>query len=240
MGIIKQLNIPIMINLPVKQGKYYFPKSLVGKVIPHRAGKCYVTEHLKRGFWRRDCKTNKAVKDVVYAFNWNNNPLHIPITKRTPNYESFLDRFELVNSSRILDKTDTCGNYDESLAYGYETYSGDYNFHIILTESIAIYTFEDYKISFTPWHDGVWLSHITVNKDKRGQRIGTEVMNAIYDISEYLNIPIYLNPYPAEDFNPAEEKTLVQNLEKWYRDLGFGPAPESDSNCWPKVWSNFE
>ena len=79
------------------------------------------------------------------------------------------------------------------------------------------------------------LVDITVNKSERNKGLGTEVINKIYDISEDSNIPIYLIPYPAEEFKSEKEPELIKRLKNWYEEIGFGPVSDGS-----KIWCNFE
>jgi GNAT superfamily N-acetyltransferase len=79
------------------------------------------------------------------------------------------------------------------------------------------------------------LIHIDVDKSERNKGTGTFVMNRLYDISEDINVPIYLIPYPAGHFNSKTEKDVVTILKNWYEKLGFGPVSDGS-----KVWCNFE
>ena len=86
-----------------------------------------------------------------------------------------------------------------------------------------------------PYADGVMLYGININPELRGKGIGTNIMNKLYDISEQMNIPIYLIPYPDDNFPTKDEKQLVDRLKTYYERLGFGPVKEDSL-----VWCNFE
>ena len=78
---------------------------------------------------------------------------------------------------------------------------------------------------------------INVNEDKRGNGIGTKLLDKLYDISEQLIVPLYLIPYPDYEFldKKDKEKELVDRLKNYYTRLGFGPVKEDSL-----VWCNFE
>jgi predicted GNAT family N-acyltransferase len=59
------------------------------------------------------------------------------------------------------------------------------------------------------------LSKIEIPKEKRGEGIGTEVMQIIIDFANKENKPIFLTP--SKDFGA----TSVARLEKFYKSLGF-------------------
>ena len=102
-------------------------------------------------------------------------------------------------------------------------------FHIIQSN--------DWHLYLHPYHDGVMIYSINVNEDKRGNGIGTEVLNKLYDLSENLSIPLYLIPYPDYEFLDKfdKEKELVDRLKNYYTRVGFGPVSKNSL-----VWNNFE
>ena len=94
---------------------------------------------------------------------------------------------------------------------------------------------DGYELNLFPYHDGIMVQAIVVNEDKRGSGIGTMVMNKLYDLSEEMEIPLYLVPFPAGQNDASKIYQTVERLEKWYDGIGFGPA---DGH--PTVWTNFE
>ena len=95
-------------------------------------------------------------------------------------------------------------------------------------------TGDGFDLHLFPYHDGIMVQAIIIDEDKRGQGIGTDVMNKLYDLSEELEVPLYLVPYPAERFNPSEVFQRVERLQKWYSSLHFGPVVGH-----PTIWSNY-
>jgi GNAT superfamily N-acetyltransferase len=83
---------------------------------------------------------------------------------------------------------------------------------------------EDFMIELTPNTDGVEIFKIEVNQQGKG--LGTNLMNIMMDISEELNIPLYLKPVPYKN-------TTVEQLRKFYHNLGFRRC------CKNEYWSNF-
>jgi GNAT superfamily N-acetyltransferase len=94
---------------------------------------------------------------------------------------------------------------------------------------------DDFKLQLFAYHDGLMVHSLIVNKNKRGSGIGTEVMNKLYDISEDMDIPLYLIPFPAIDkFEQSKIFDIIKPLHKWYDALGFGPVDNH-----PTAWSNY-
>jgi Mrp family chromosome partitioning ATPase len=59
--------------------------------------------------------------------------------------------------------------------------------------------------------------------------------DGVKQLSEEMNIPIYLIPYPDDNFPTKDEKKLVDRLKNYYTRIGFGPVSEDSL-----VWNNFE
>lgn len=121
--------------------------------------------------------------------------------------------------------------YKESLEYQFDVpieipiqITSDLNYHIkYSTTHTYEYEDNDIKLQLFPFDDGIMIHSLIVKEDKRGNGIGTKVMNKLYDISEAMEIPLYLIPYPAEDnFEQSKIYDIIVPLEKWYNKIGFG------------------
>jgi GNAT superfamily N-acetyltransferase len=75
------------------------------------------------------------------------------------------------------------------------------------------------------YRDGVMIHSIMVDEDKRGNGIGTEILNKLYDCSEEMGIPLYLIPIAPNTDNQSR-------LESWYESQGFGEVKYN-------IWSNY-
>lgn len=94
---------------------------------------------------------------------------------------------------------------------------------------------EDYQLQIFPFDDGLMVHSLIVNDNKRGKGIGTEVMNKLYDISEDMEIPLYVIPFPAIDnYDQSKIFEIVEPLHKWYEELGFGLLEDRGI-----LWSNY-
>jgi hypothetical protein len=195
-----------------------------------------------RGRWIKDELSNNSVARVysVYydelGYDTRSRICHL---KASGPYTRFTKAYR--NKFRPVSIQDLPGTFQEYFEYGYENKNSKVMMLNHITDSITELTYSDYYLVLAPWHDGVQVLKIIVPNSGKG--IGTKVMNDLYDISEELSIPIYLTPYPAEDFIDVngKEKKLVKRLEKWYRKLGFDVSTESRDGTWsPKMWSNME
>ena len=94
---------------------------------------------------------------------------------------------------------------------------------------------DNFQLQIFPFDDGLMVHSLIVNKDKRGQSIGSDVMNTLYDISDKMEIPLYLIPFPAIDhYEQSEIFEIVKPLHKWYDKLDFGPLEGRGL-----LWSNY-
>ena len=209
--------------------------NLVGYVLPHKLGETKIISEIKHKlYWDKSFLTNKAISKVYAGLFNDSQPIKVPSMKVTNQFTRF--KKEFFNKFTPNTCTDNGGSFDEIVDYGYEIDTpGAPTIRLNATEQLIDCNFGDYELAFVPYNDGVMLIHIDVDKSERNKGTGTFVMNRLYDISEELNIPIYLTPYPSEQFTPEREKDLVNRLENWYDKLGFGPVSEGS-----KIWSNFE
>jgi hypothetical protein len=215
-----------------------------GMNLPHKLGSISLNFKFDKKRWDSKFLSNKAVGAVYgatlhktnYADSTFNGDIKtvVPFLSCTREYANFINLF--LRKFKPNSYTDYPGYFDAIVNYGYEIgKTGHPELIPYGTEEIFMAYFDDYEIAFTPYNDGIMLADITVTTSERGKGIATDVMNKIYDISEDNNIPIYLIPYPAEEFKSEKESELVNRLKNWYEKIGFGPISEGS-----KVWCNFE
>ena len=220
-------------------------EKLVGKKLGFQYGGRVIAMDIKfespKSRWATDLLSNKAV-GKVYGVSYGGNGLaFVPHFISSTPYIKFKNEF--IKNFPPISSEKAPGTFQEFLEYGHEREDKQVIFSTCITESMTTLYYNEYSLTLTQWHDGVHLLKLAVNKGSRDKGIGTRVMNDLYDISEKLGIPIYLTPYPGEDFEPGadNEKKLVVRLEKWYRELGFDVSTESAKGIWSsKMWSNME
>ena len=187
--------------------------------------------------WIQQFKDNTAISDVIWGvakidgkeiLSW------VGLTPSTKPFSDFVNEAQkevFTNGIRVVPNF----HYDEIVQYAHQ--NTEYKVKkISLYASDFIGVEEEYgKVMLVPYADGVMLYGININPELRGKGIGTNIMNKLYDISEQMNIPIYLIPYPDDNFPTKDEKQLVDRLKTYYERLGFGPVKEDSL-----VWCNFE
>ena len=151
-------------------------------------------------------------------------------------FSEFINKIKI--KSNPIKHTRYEGDFDEMIEYGYESKDGKVLRIKHETNNLHVFIYNEYQIALVPWNDGIMLIDIKVKDKNKG--IGTRVMNELYDISELLNTPIYLIPYPSENFDANKEKEVISRVENWYKRLGFDIAVTSSQSFQPKVWCNME
>lgn len=196
----------------------------------------FVAAELPKKIWIEDYSSNSAVKKVYGIYNIETDEYsgQLPHIDKTYSYTKFCN--QIVSKLNPKSKYSQEGDFQEIVECAYENEENLVYRKFYITEALTEYKFNNCKIAIVPYNDGICLCSIVVDDDNRNKGIGTKIMNELYDISEELSIPIYINPYPAgKQFQPNKELELVTKLKKWYSKIGFGPVIENSL-----VWSNFE
>lgn len=173
---------------------------------------------------------DKAVKEVLLINKNGGGYFKVGKSHPTTEFLNYLNTLQSKHNVEII--SDGAGGCDIIGEYGFEGNNNSVWRDKKLHKRIVTLLLNGVQITLVPYYDGVKIASIVVNENERGNGKGTEVMNLLYDISEELEIPLYVNPYPASDYEPSKEKEVVTKLINWYEDLGFG-------NVWDKIWCNF-
>lgn len=212
-------------------------KSKVGQsMLVMGTHRLFVAAELPKKNWINEYIANSAIKKVYGVFDINTEQYsgqlaHIDISY---SYTKFCDK--IVSKLNPKSKYTQKGDFQEIIECAYENKENLAYRKFYLTEAISEYKLDNCSIVIVPYNDGVCLCSIIVDESNRNKGVGTDIMNKLYDISEELSIPIYLNPYPAgKSYEPTKEFELVNKLKMWYDKIGF--APISDGS---HIWSNFE
>lgn len=187
--------------------------------------------------WIKEFKRNTAITDVIWGsveINGEKIQNWVGLTPSTKPFSDFINeacKRVFTNGVNVVPNW----QYDEIVEYAHQ--NAEYKIYkAYLYTSDFIVADENYgKVMFVPYADGVMLYGINIKPELRGKGIGTDIINKLYDISEEMNIPIYLIPYPDDNFPTKDEKQLVDRLKNYYSRIGFGPV-SNDS----LIWSNFE
>jgi len=180
--------------------------------------------------WPAEARLNLNVKRVVWS---EKEGCYVHLCFTDSNYIKFMD--EYMKSKVGNEYLHACMYYDEIIHVPENLKDKMYKIKMF-TDNLIKFKFDDCELMFVPYNKGVMLLSIKVNEDSRGKGIGTNVIDELYELSDKLNIPLYLQPYPDE-YGMQTDKIWpeIHRLRKWYDRLGFGPVLEEGS--W--VWSNF-
>ena len=187
-------------------------------------------------YWLDEIKCNSTVISVVWKDRFRYGKGWVAVSKLTNNFTKFIKQ---CISSLPHDNVRIVKNFNTDQIIQYAHQNDEYKTYKLTNEVPEFYviTNKDWHLHLYPYNDGVMIYTINVNEDKRGNGIGTEILNKLYDLSEDLSIPLYLIPYPDYEFLDMvdKEKELVDKLKNYYSRLEFGPVSEGSL-----VWSNFE
>lgn len=187
--------------------------------------------------WIKEFKDNSAISDVQWGIgkiDGKEIETWVALTPTTKQFANFINEIQKKIFTNGV-RTANYFHYDQIVEYAYQ--NKEYKVKkVCLYASDFIVVDEDYvRIMFAPYADGVMLYGINIKKELRGKGIGTDIMNKLYDVSDELSIPIYLIPYPDDNFKSKDEKKLIDRLKNYYSKLDFGPVSENSL-----VWSNME
>ena len=95
---------------------------------------------------------------------------------------------------------------------------------------------DDFNLILVPYGKGIMIHGINVNPKLRNKGLGSKLINILYDVSEELDIPLFLTPYPDDDNVPKNQIwNVIHRLRNYYDRLGFGPLKGMQL-----LWSNYE
>jgi GNAT superfamily N-acetyltransferase len=182
--------------------------------------------------WPKEAITNKSLYDCRWC---PQRECFIFLSHNHPQLNQFVNKFTEQNYV-IKAEIDTI-SYKEIVVYAYENKEGFGTSRFNIDTPACIIECDKAKVMLIPYNDGIELLQINVNPEHRNQGLGTKIINDLYDISEQMNIELYLHPYPDDNFKggPKEEIKRINRLRKYYERLGFGPTKHN-----PKKYSNME
>lgn len=105
------------------------------------------------------------------------------------------------------------------------------NFREAFFSESTIFQSPVFSLTFTSKDDGIYLHKLETPQELQGIGLGTSVMSMILEVSNGLNIPVYLVPVPfGSVFTGTEYISNLEKLKGWYSRLGFEQS--SDSKYW--------
>lgn len=181
----------------------------------------------KREQWPIEAQRNK---NIIAGFDSEIYNCVMFLNPANDNYNTFITTLDLGKTKNVdVDEF----TYNEIISVPENPYDKQFNIKIWTDLAVKVYH-KDYELILVPYNNGVMIHSIKVNPNKRGKRIGTKLMNKLYDCSEKLDIPLFLTPYPDEIIEKDTLWDRIHKLRNWYSTIGFGGIFGSD---W--IWSNY-
>jgi len=187
---------------------------------------------LPKSEWPKEAIVNKALYDSRWC---PKRECFIFLSHNNPKLNQFVNKFAEQDYVGKVEIDTIC--YMEIMAYCHETEAGLGTTRFNIDTPACIIECDKAKVMLIPYNDGIELLQINVHPEHRNKGIGTKIINDLYDISEEMNVELYLHPYPDDNFTGGgkEEIKRINRLRKYYERLGFGPIKDN-----PKKYSNME
>jgi|688.fasta_scaffold276585_1 hypothetical protein len=185
-------------------------------------------KQIPKEHWIKEISVNR---DIIACIESEKLNCFLHFCMASKNYAKFITNLHF---DKVLDVDINDRTYRQIIDVPTEKGKKQQNLQMF-SNNVAVIKTKDFQITLSPYNNGVMIQGFEVNLNKRGKGIGTKVMNTLYNLSERLDIPLYLTPYPDEiEPNLDNLWVKIHRLRKWYSDLGFGSVFGTD---W--VWSNY-
>jgi len=186
------------------------------------------TDELPYEEWSPHIKLNTNVKRVVFN---EETQTYIHISLSEEKYRNFLNN--AIKLFNVNEFTYTNIEYEQILHVDEDTTKDKLSFKMFSDRVLRIVC-DKFTMIFVPYNKGVCIHGFNINEEYRNKGIGSDVMNKLYDLSEELDTPLYLQPYPDENCSRTEVWGRINQLRNWYERLGFGSI---NNDIW--MWSNW-
>jgi len=161
---------------------------------------------------------NNVIKVITSkCYNCSQNQVKVFRQQNTENFDKFTT---IIGSLFLKTYDDLKGHSIMDFVSSTQTAKGA----IVRLSEMRELSTKDFSIQMMCNSDGVEIFKIEVFKQGKG--IGTELMEKMVEVSECLNIPLYLKPTPYKN-------TTADQLRKFYHKLGFSRSTKS------QYWTNF-
>jgi GNAT superfamily N-acetyltransferase len=193
-----------------------------------------VKNTLPKKEWPPEALLNSAISKCV----WDDNKGHyvyLALTdeKYAKAMTHFLSKLQDINLAFGI--ANVAISY-EQIIYVPENTKSDQMLKLPLFGDIVQIKNDDFRLLLVPYAKGIMIHGINVNKKLRNKGLGSKIINLLYDVSEELDIPLFLTPYPDDDDVPKKQIwNVINRLRNYYERLGFGPLKKM-----PLLWSNYE
>jgi GNAT superfamily N-acetyltransferase len=192
-----------------------------------------VKNTLPKDKWEPEALLNSAIQKCV----WDKDKGHyVYLTLSDEKYSKSMTHF----INKLQDNDIEAGVANVAISYEQIIYvptdTNDNMIKLALFGDIVQIKNNDFQLLLVPYGKGIMVYGINVNKKLRNKGLGSKLLNLLYDVSEELDIPLFLTPYPDDNDVPKNKIwDVINRLRNYYERLGFGPLVKM-----PFLWSNYE
>ena len=192
-----------------------------------------VKNTLPKDKWEPEALLNSAIQKCV----WDKDKGHyVYLTLSDEKYSKSMTHF----INKLQDNDIEAGVANVAISYEQIIYvptdTNDNMIKLALFGDIVQIKNNDFQLLLVPYGKGIMVYGINVNKKLRNKGLGSKLLNLLYDVSEELDIPLFLTPYPDDNDVPKNKIwDVINRLRNYYERLGFGPLKKM-----PLLWSNYE
>jgi GNAT superfamily N-acetyltransferase len=184
--------------------------------------------------WPPEALLNSAISKCV----WDKDKGHyVYLTLSDEKYANAATKFlnKLYDNDIEFGVANAALNYDQ-IIFVPDNIESDMMFKLPLFGDVVQIKNDDFQLLLVPYAKGIMIHGINVNPKLRNKGLGSKLLNLLYDVSEELDIPLFLTPYPDDDNVPKKKIwDVINRLKNYYERLGFGPLKKM-----PLLWSNYE
>ena len=192
-----------------------------------------VKNTLPKDKWEPEALLNSAIQKCV----WDKDKGHyVYLTLSDEKYSKSMTHFinKLQDNDIGVNVANVAISYEQIIYVPTDT--NDNMIKLALFGDIVQIKNNDFQLLLVPYGKGIMVYGINVNKKLRNKGLGSKLLNLLYDVSEELDIPLFLTPYPDDDDVPKKKIwDVINRLRNYYTRLGFGPLKKM-----PLLWSNYE
>lgn len=192
-----------------------------------------VKNTLPKDKWEPEALLNSAIQKCV----WDKDKGHyVYLTLSDEKYSKSMTHF----INKLQENDIEAGVANVAISYEQIIYvptdTNDNMIKLALFGDIVQIKNNDFQLLLVPYGKGIMVYGINVNKKLRNKGLGSKLLNLLYDVSEELDIPLFLTPYPDDNDVPKNKIwDVINRLRNYYERLGFGPLVKM-----PLLWSNYE
>ena len=181
-----------------------------------------VKNTLPKDKWEPEALLNSAIQKCV----WDKDKGHyVYLTLSDEKYSKSMTHF----INKLQDNDIEAGVANVAISYEQIIYvptdTNDNMIKLALFGDIVQIKNNDFQLLLVPYGKGIMVYGINVNKKLRNKGLGSKLLNLLYDVSEELDIPLFLTPYPDDNDVPKNKIwDVINRLRNYYEKIGIWPV----------------